>query len=361
MSRPSVRARAHCSGVRRRTPLIACAAALLPLVVACGDDPVGPGEDGPAYDSLTVDASTGWALVALGAPATTVTAADPTTSDAWHIGFFATAVMLNGGAAGPGGVEAYCVCQNGDPSDADVMGMTAESELQEFLDVTAAAVPTAEEDWVSDELAPAIAGWYSYDFTTHVVSPAPENVWYVRSASGSAYAKLHVTDIQNAAMAHPGEVTFEFAVQQSSGAAFDPTETVTLDVSAGPAYLDLETATEVDASAEWDVMLDGWDVRVNGGVSGGGQAGAGLSGEAFADITDVSAAPAAAFAGDAFGGAFVAHEWNRYNLNGAHQIWPTYQVFLVRRGEDVFKVQLIGYYGPTGESRRITFRYAPVE
>ena len=344
-----------------RSAPFALALALLPLVGACdGDDPLGPGNEGPTYDSLTVDASTDWALVALGDPATTVSAADATTSDAWHLGFFATAVMLNGGAAGPGDVEGYCLCQQGDPSDADVMAMTAESELDDFLNVTATDVP-ADEDWVSDALDPAISGWYSYDPMTHVVSAAPENVWYVRTASGTAYAKLHVTDIQNAAMAHAGQVTFEFAVQQSAGAAFDPTETITLDASAGAVYLDLETATEVDASAEWDIMLDGYDVRVNGGVSGSGQAGAGLSGQAFGDITDVSAAPAAAFAGDAYGGAFAADEWYRYNLDGMHQIWPTYQVFLVRTGGVTYKVQLTGYYGPTGDARQITFRYAPVE
>jgi hypothetical protein len=58
---------------------------------------------------------------------------------------------------------------------------------------------------------------------------------------------------------------------------------------------------------------------------------------------------------------FDAHPWYRYNLDGGHQIWPTYDVFLIRRGDAVYKVQLTSYYGATGDSRQITFRYARLQ
>lgn len=344
----------------RRLPVLVLALSLLPLAGACDGDPVGVGDEDPGYDSLTVDASAGWALVALGDPASTMTVADPGSSDVWDMGFFATSVMLNGGAAGPGGVVGYCLCQQGDPSDAEVMAMTAESELDDFLAVSAADLP-ADDAWVADELAAAISGWYDYDVVAHAVTPAPDNVWLMRSASGGAWAKIHVVDIQDATQTDAGKVTFELAVQTSQGAPFDPTVSVTLDAAGGAAYLDLETGAEVGAADDWDVMLEGWDVRVNGGVSGDGQAGAVLSGESFAAITDASNVPAVVYAGDAFGGAFVTSEWYRYDLAGGHQIWPTFQVFLVRRGDTVYKVQLVGYYGEAGASRQITFRYAPVE
>ena len=36
------------------------------------------------------------------------------------MGFFATGVMLNGGAAGPGDVEGYCLCQNADATPDEI-------------------------------------------------------------------------------------------------------------------------------------------------------------------------------------------------------------------------------------------------
>jgi hypothetical protein len=57
--------------------------------------------------------------------------------------------------------------------------------------------------------------------------------------------------------------------------------------------------------------------------------------------------------------AFTTSKWYRYNLTGTdHQVWPTFDVYLVQRGSEVYKIQLTNYYGPGGEPRRITFRYA---
>ena len=38
-------------------------------------------------------------------------------------------------------------------------------------------------------------------------------------------------------------------------------------------------------------------------------------------------------------------------------IWPTYNVYLLKRGEAVYKFQIVGYYGPTGNPRHVTYRY----
>lgn len=325
---------------------------------ACTDsDPSGPDENGP--ETLTVDASSDWALVAFdGEEANSVTVADPAMSDAWDMGFFATSVMLNGGAAGPAGVVGHCLCQNASASDADVLGMTPESELSDFEAVSAADIPTAEDAWTGDALAPAMDGWYSYNPSTHTVSADSSQAWKVRTASGDGYAKFRVTGIADATQQHAGEVTFEYAVQSSAGAAFEATQTDTADVSAGPVYFDLETGSVVVETDAWDLQFEGWHIRVNGGVSGSGEVGAVLAGESFGDITDASDVPGQVYAGDAFGGVFDAQPWYRYNLDGNHQIWPTFDVYLIRRGDAVYKVQLTSYYGPTGDSRQITFRYA---
>ena len=341
-------------------PLVAAAAVSFAAAACSDSDLAGPTTDD--VQTLTVDASGGWGFVAFnGEDARAVSVSDRSSSDVWDLGFFATSVMLNGGAAGPAGVVGHCLCQNASATDADLMAMTAESEMADFEAVTAAAIPTGEDAWTSDALAPAIDGWYSYNPSTHVVSAAPENVWKVRTASGEAYAKFHVTGVANGTQQHAGEVTFEYALQPSAGAAFEAARTETVDLSSGPVPFDLETRSVVAATAEWDLLFDGYDVRVNGGVSGTGAAGAVLAGETFAEITDASDVPAQVYAGDAFGGVFDDHSWYRYNLDGRHQIWPTYDVYLIRRGDAVYKVQLTSYYGPSGDSRQITFRYARLQ
>ena len=174
---------------------------------ACDDGPTDPVVPDPGA-TLTVDASdeVAWALVDLGSPATVVQSADPATSTAWDLGFQRTGVMLNGGEAGPAGMVAHCLCQNEEATDAEVMAMTAASELADFEAVTEAQIPAAGAAW--------------------------------------------------------------------SAAAFDESR------------------------------------------------------------------------------------WYRYNLQGNHQVWPTYQVYLVKRGDEVYKVQLTGYYGADGTPRQISFRYA---
>jgi hypothetical protein len=191
-----------------------------------------------------------------------------------------------------------------------------------------------------------------------IENESQRQVWKVRTASGDAYAKLHVTGIADADPDHAGSVTFEFALQPSAGAPFEPTRSATVDLAAGAVHFDLESASVVSANDDWDLLFDGYDIRVNGGVSGSGSAGASLAGEPFDAITDAGDLTSSHYRGDAFGGVFDETPWYRYNLEGNHQIWPTYDVYLIRRGESVYKVQLTSYYGPTGDSRQITFRYA---
>lgn len=184
-------------------------AALMALAaVACEGGPTDllPSDPGA---TLTVDASsaTTWALVDLGSPAQVVQVSDPAASPGWDLGFQATKVMLNGGASGPGGMVAYCLCQNAGATSEQLKAMTPESELGDFVAVTKGQIPAAADAWSS--------------------------------------------------------------------------------------------------------------------------------------------------------GAFDEKKWYRYNITGSdHQVWPTHDVYLVKRGAEVYKVQFTGYYGPSGQPRQITFRYA---
>jgi hypothetical protein len=330
-------------------------------LAACSDssDPIEPIAD--SAPTLAVDASAGWGFVdLLGDGADLVSIASAESSSGWDVAFFGTSVMLNGGAAGPGGVVGYCVCQNGDATDAQVQAFTAESQRAAFEAVTAAAAPATDAEWTSDALSPAITGWYSYNPTTHVVSAAAGQAYYLRAADGNAYAKLRITAITNPTRTSAGDVTLEYAIQTMKGAPMGAVQTATLTVpESGRVYFDVNSGAQT--STDWDIAFEGYTIRVNGGVSGTGQAGALVTTEPFNEIADASGAPSTVYKGDAFGGVFDAHKWYRYNVTGSdHQIWPTFDVYLIKRGSDLYKIQLINYYATDGTARHITFRYAKV-
>lgn len=111
--------------------------------------------------------------------------------------------------------------------------------------------------------------------------------------------------------------------------------------ASGRVHVDLDTESVVEAGAEWDLAFDGQDVFTNGGVSGGGE------GAAFGPFVP------AAFLGDEVpehpfliedeaGGAFL--DWFAYD-GATHSLYSRFHVYGVRRGEDVFKVQVLGFYG----------------
>jgi len=335
------------------------------VFAACESDATGP-DDGEPNDELpafTVTATTGWAYVDLdGETAMQVTVSDPATNTGWDIAFFGTGVMLNGGAAGSAGVVGHCLCQNANATAAQVMAMTPESQLSTFESVTAADIPTGEDAWRSDALAPAIVGWYSYDPVAREVTADTDRVWKLRAAEAEdpVYAKFRVLSLEDASQSDAGRITIEYAVQPGAGQPLGESETAVIDVTGGRVYFDLATGAESDAS-DWDLAFEGYTIRVNSGVSGSGWAGAVLESDAFEEITDASDAPAQVYAADQFGGVFESHPWYRYNLTGDdHLIWPTFDVYLIKRGDEVYKLQIISYYNETADARHITARFAPL-
>jgi hypothetical protein len=337
------------------------AISILLVAVACSDDSTAPPPPPPVTGEITVDASASPAYVKLGDPATPVSVADPSTSTEWDLAFFATGVTVNGGAAGPGGVTAFCLCDNENATVAELQAMTGANQLAEFEAVTSADVPAASA-FIADALNPAISGWYSG--TGSAAAAVPSKTWIVRRTTGGVIlGKFRVTSISGATANSAGTVTVEYAIQPSTGAPFGAVATRTIDVSAGPVYLNLESGI-VNATSAWDLRLSGFEIRVNGGVSGTGGVSAVIDETTpFAQITAqyASFAPAVAYRADSYGGVFVTSPWYKYNITGTdNQIWPNFNVYLVKRGDTVYKVQIISYYSATGTPRQITVRSSRV-
>lgn len=330
------------------------AAAVLAIVLsACSsDDVVSPPER--AEGVFTVDASAGWVYVSLRDSAVITPTPSASESSAWDVAFFATNVTLNGGDAGPGGVTGFCVCQNASAANAQVLAMTPESEADDFASVT--AVP-AGATFIEDVATPAISGWFAGSGASATADPS--KTFLVRLADSLAYAKVRVATLAEPTAISAGRVTLEYGVQASPTAALGPTRTLTVDLSTGPKSVDLNTGTVTTSSTDWDLRLSGFSIRVNGGVSGPGKAGAATESASFESVASAKTADQA-YRTDVYAGVFGTQRYYRYNIGGDNRISPTFDVYLLKRGDAVYKLQILNYYSPTGEPRHITFRYEQI-
>ncbi len=331
----------------------ACAVLALAALTACNTDAVT--EPLPAAaGSFSVNAASNWVYVSLGDSAI-VNPSSPGESAGWDIAFFASNATLNGGAAGPGGVEAACLCQNSSASNDEVLAMTPESEQADFDAVT--SVPTGLT-WSADALSPAITEWYSGTGTAAAANSA--RTFLVRLADSTAFAKVRVMSLQQPTAATPGRVTIEYAVQDSPTAALGASQTRVITVAAtGATLVDLNVGSSVPLETGWDLKFEGFTIKVNGGMSGPGKGGAALATTGFSETLTAKTADQA-YRTDSYAGVFGANRYYRYNLAGDNRISPTFDVYLIRRGSTVYKLQIIGYYGATGQPRTISFRYAQI-
>lgn len=151
--------------------------------------------------------------------------------------------------------------------------------------------------------------------------------------------------------------------------------TFTVDGSTSWAYVSLAdsaivnpTATAADSLA-WDIGFSATNVALNtkAGVTAAclcqnsgatnEQVLAMTAASEKADFDAVTTVPAGVtFTAD----AFTANKYYRYNILGDHRISPTFDVYLVKRGADVYALQVTGYYDATNKSRQVSFRYKQI-
>lgn len=343
---------------RRRAALVG-GAALLALAAACGDDDfVAP--DGGATAAARVDtvdtrlpgsaSATRWMYVSLATPSTPLALTDEQAraSAAWDVAFSGFSTKVNGGSAGPGGITVHCLCQNSSLANATTLipGLTAAGELADFDAVTAARIP-ADSAFRADTL-PAIGDWFQAAAGgARTVQPF---TYIVHRPSGAGFAKVQVTAVQNASGATPGRVTFQYATMPTSRGVFSATQTATVDVPASGRVAFSFGTNAPTTGGDWDLAFQGWRISTNSGSStpAGTTAGWGaynatttLSAPAFDAVTQSFVSPTInAFRADGHGLFGVRPTW--LYAPGRVAV-PTYDVYLLKRGTQVHKLQVIGY------------------
>jgi hypothetical protein len=332
--------------------LAALMLAALPAL-ACTDDSTGLDPIDSTVSETTFSSATATYVSLTDSPAA-VTVADPAASTAWDVSLNTTNINTNTAA----GISVHCLCANAAATNGEVSLMTPGNQLAAFTAVTDAQIPD-DSLFVSDVFAPALTGWVTGTGAASAVD-AGRLLLFRRGTANVTFVKAHVTAITGATANGPASITLEYAVQLAPGADFDTVRTV--ELAAGTRF-EFTTRT-AGTPTEWDVRLDGWSLRVNSGVSGAGST-LGLSfASPFAPFTAATAAQVqpTTFRRDGVASQFGVKAWYRYNVTGTdQQIWPTYNVYLVKRGSAVYKVQLIGYYNLAGEPRNITVRSARIQ
>ena len=287
--------------------------------------------------------------------AVVLTDVEAASSEAWHIAFKRSEIKLNGGISGPG----------------DVMGVDlhgAEDVVPEesFGTVTAADVPVAG-DFIADGPAYAISEWYSYDTSTHTMT-VPGNAYELSTAEGR-FAKFVVDGMEGAGRSDAGRIAFRWVVGEGTDLSGE-VRSATADVSGGQeVYFSLASGEAVSPadpanSMEWDLHFSGYVIRVNGGISGPGMAGAFpayQTGQAFDEITR---AMGFGYFADRAGSAFSSEtgEWYSYDST-THLLSTRNHVYVIDTGEGLYKMQLLNYYQEVEGapvSGFITFRWQPL-
>lgn len=333
---------------------------LLVGVLACEDEATAPTDEFPE-GTLMVDASSAVAFsyITLADGGSVVTPADPANSTDWDVAFRRFGVRLNGGVAGPGSVAGYNLGNNAALTSEEVVALDATDGEAAFEAVTADDIPAASA-FEEDGIAPDPGGsWFRFDPQAGTLVANPGAAWKVQE-SGGGFAVFRVSELVMAGQA-PQSITLEYR-HQDGGGDLGTAQTVQIDLTAGAGYAGFADGGLYDVSScDWDVgVTPELAIEVNDACGAGT-----FPLDATDDFTALTVADDAPEYGGflaALSGAFPATVddasgafW--YNIEGNSRLWPTYNVFLVRVGQDTYKVQITDYYDATGASGFPTLRF----
>jgi hypothetical protein len=183
----------------------------------------------------------------------------------------------------------------------------------------------------------------------------------VKTATGG-YALMHVTAIAYNQSGSLTSITFETRVQ--TGATLGAPQQATLPITGAPVSFNIAGNTAVTANGcNWDLQVDPqtFDMTTNAACGAG----------TFPGATTPTFAGATTASGVAEYGLFLSAMVGpipnsvtdtsapfRYSLQNDNRLYPSFNIYLVKVGVNVYKLQVINYYSDAGASGYPTIRYA---
>lgn len=297
---------------------------------------------------------------------------EATSNSVWDIAFNRTKVSLNTHADNQVGsyftsVNSDFYDENGDVIADMFLNATAESELDDYLAIGNADLPSDEEYSYDSEEYVIGDKFYRYDFTTHIVSAADDSYFIV--SSDSAYTKFNAKSITTSGRTMS---SLTLGVQHQSAldgeTEFAPEVDLVIEAAdcSDDLYIDFDLMTAVSADDAWDITLPcitesditgaDFDMHINDEATAlidtaNSYTGIDSEAEQFygfqSDLTQVK--------------ALDANPWYQYNLNGGHLLWSQYGVYLLKTSDSVYKLQITSYYDDAGTSGNYSFRFYSVD
>ncbi|MBC8088459.1 MAG: HmuY family protein [Phycisphaerae bacterium] len=347
-----------------RSARVGAALVTLAMLGACEDEaaltgPTGGGEAAinEVVTSQAVNASSTDTLVAF---SLTKNAIVPKNED-WDILFRRYEIRLNSAAtagAATKNATAYSLDNNKTKSDAEVLAMTVENTLAAFDAVRASAIPS-DNQFTTDRLTENKYGYLNLGGTPTVNAA---NFWKVKTATGS-YALVRV-----AAITLPGSTLSGVAIESrlQNGTTLGSVQTLNVTFS-GAASINLSTNSVVAANGcNWDIRINPatFEMTTNSACNAGTYPGG--TSPTFANATSASDAPqyplyVTQLTGTVPNSVTDLSAPFRYNLAGTMRLHPSFNIYLIKVGAKVYKVQLINYYSATGTGGYPTVRAARIQ
>lgn len=331
------------------------------LLAACESDSSGPRNNTPGETQINASSATAFTYFSLSDNGV-VSVTDPAASTAWDLGFRRFGVKLNSGVAGTKNVLGFNLANHASADTADFLGFTADNQLAAFNAVGEADIP-ADGDFTAEGLGPDFSSWFRFDPVANGLVANPQAAWKLRRSASAEYAVFRVKRIvaSNVAL---DSVIFEYRLQPAGG-ALGTIDSVAVKAGTATAGANFSTDAAVDTTGcGWDLKATAdFQVLVNAGC------GAGTfpldASEDFAAITAANNAPDYGLFLSLISGPIPnsfedPHAPFLYNLAGDNRLTPTFNIYLLKIGASVYKMQLIGYYNDSGQSGYPVVRYAKI-
>ncbi|WP_218309287.1 HmuY family protein [Alteromonas antoniana] len=291
-----------------------------------------------------------------------LTEEEAATDTTWDIAFKRTSVFVNTHQETP--VSVYFTGNNadfyddsGEPVADKFLNATPDSELEDYLAITAEDIPQADA-FITDSESQVIGdSFYHYDMTTHVVSPA-DDVFYIVSSDDN-YTKFHVTNIVTEGRGL-GEITLEVMHQSAVDGQAEFAQPVDITLNAvgcvEPLFIDFDLQQAVTEADNWDVQIPCGDGAAEFAMLLADDATVlRTDGETHTGI-DPEAAPFYGFSEDNVTDyAFDASPWYFYDST-SHLLHSQFGVYLIQTAGATFKLQITSYYDDAGTSGSYSFR-----
>jgi len=346
--------------------LMSVATAATLILAGCGSTNSGDPGEKMSYKTVTLDASNAGSDARLN-----LVTGEKVTDNSWHFGYQKfLGFKTNGGISGSGGVTA-CLAKKyddlydteGNPVAAEFSALNAENTEEDFINVTLA--DCNDSDYGVDKVETYIeqTDWVeaSMGATGPVFSAKndPSNSWIVRSAEGNTYARVKVKELDVNLSAGTRQIVLS-SERYTAGSGFEaPTDSPPLVFSTDKAYWDMETNDIVRDTDDWDMAIskDGraYPLQINGGASGSGNGGVGIliNGYVESNVTDPTDRDQVyTYFKDKADGPMVGEpgDYGPYEFAVIERMkmYPTYSIYIIKKDDKYFKVQILSYYGADG-------------